>query len=171
MRPATALATLAFLALLVSAASAAYVITPDVVASGGGESSGPGYSVIGTVGQSAIGIATGPSYINEIGFWYQPQWVLTDVEEEKPLTFGLGQNFPNPFNPVTVFRYSVPHRTRVTLRLYDVAGREVRTLVDAEREPGYHTTVVNAAGLSSGVYFCRMVAGTYTESRKLTLLK
>ena len=153
-------------------ASAQYQISPSVIGSGGGSASGGSYTLLGTVGQPAIGVVSGASYINEIGFWYQPGWVLTGVEDEAvPSRFSFGQNFPNPFNPVTTFRFAVPKTARVTLTLYDVSGRLVRTLVDEDHEPGYHTFALSADGLASGVYFCRMASGQFTESRKLLLLK
>jgi hypothetical protein len=152
--------------------SGQYQITESVIGSGGTSASGGSYSLLGTVGQPAIGVASGASYINEIGFWYQPGWILTGVEDEViPTRFSIGQNFPNPFNPVTKFRFAVPKEARVTLTLYDVAGRLVRTLVDDDYEPGYHTATLSADGLASGVYFCRMASGDFSESTKLLLLK
>ncbi len=153
-------------------ASADYVISQSVIGSGGGAASGGSYSVIGTVGQPAIGITQGGSYIGEIGFWYQPGWILTGVEESDfPKSFSLGQNYPNPFNPVTTFAFSLPTESDVSIKLYDVTGRVVRTLIDEEMEPGFHQTVLHATGLPSGVYFARMVAGRFSETRKITLLK
>ena len=88
-----------------------------------------------------------------------------------PIRYWLGQNSPNPFNPMTTLRFSVPRRTHVTLKVYSAAGREIRTLVDEELDPGFYSRVVNAHGLSSGVYFCRMVADGFVETRKMVLLK
>jgi hypothetical protein len=153
-------------------AQAAYVISQSVVANGGGQTSGPTNTVIGTAGQAAIGVVSGPSHTNQIGFWYQPGWILTAVEDGGlPTRFLLDQNFPNPFNPVSMLRFGLPSRARVTIRLYDVAGREVRTLVDEEFDPGYHWVVIDGQDLASGVYFCRMEAASFSEARKLVLLK
>ena len=170
----TALLLLAALAVFVLAlpASGQYQISSSVIGSGGTSASGGSYSLLGTVGQPAIGVVSGGSYINEIGFWYQPGWILTGVEDEVvPTRFSFGQNFPNPFNPVTTFRFAVPKAAHVTVTLYDVAGRVVRTLVDDDYAPGYHTVTLSADGLGSGVYFCRMASESFTESRKLLLLK
>lgn len=160
-------------ALLLACPAASEVVMPySVVGSGGGEASGDNHTLLGTLGQSVIGVVSGPSNINEIGFWYQPGWILTGVDGDLlPTMFWLGQNYPNPFNPVTTFSFALPERARVTVKLYDVAGREVRTLVDKKLEPGYHHTVVDGDGLSSGVYFCRMVAERFVETKKLVLLK
>ncbi|MGA9406616.1 MAG: YCF48-related protein, partial [Bacteroidota bacterium] len=83
----------------------------------------------------------------------------------------LQQNYPNPFNPSTTINYSLPANSRVVLKVYDLLGREVRTLVDEKQNAGYHNVTFQAAGLPSGVYFYRLQAGTYSETKKLLLLK
>jgi hypothetical protein len=93
-----------------------------------------------------------------------------------PVAFKLVQNSPNPFNPVTKVAYHVPSESRVTIRVFDVTGRLVTTLVDGVVEPGRHTAVwngTNDAGESvgSGVYFCTMETPDYSSSHKMTLLK
>jgi hypothetical protein len=92
-------------------------------------------------------------------------------DDALPRNFSLLQNRPNPFNPVSTIAFTVPERSRVTVKLYDIAGREVKTLADAEYEPGSYQVTLDGAGLASGVYFCRMVSGGFEESRKLVLLK
>ena len=103
---------------------------------------------------------------------------LGDIESggEMPLVFRLVQNAPNPFNPVTKVAYHVPRESKVTIRVYDVSGRVVRTLLDGVVEPGCHEAVwngTNDAGESvgSGIYFCTMEAPDFHDSRKMTLLK
>jgi len=153
-------------------ALAQYQITESVIGSGGTDASGGSYQLLGTVGQPAIGVAAGGSYVNEIGFWYMPSWVLTGIEDEElPLRTHFGQNFPNPFNPVTTIAFGLATPAHVTIKVYDVSGREVRTLVDADMEPGRYSETLNAAGLAGGVYFARMTAGDFTETMKLVLLK
>ena len=83
----------------------------------------------------------------------------------------LQQNYPNPFNPSTTINYSLPANSRVVLKVYDLLGREVRTLVDEKQNAGYHNVTFQAAGLPSGVYFYRLQAATYSETKKLLLLK
>ncbi|MBD3348870.1 MAG: T9SS type A sorting domain-containing protein, partial [Candidatus Eisenbacteria bacterium] len=102
---------------------------------------------------------------------YMPGWLLTGVEESGSLKTLFGQNVPNPFNPVTVIGYAVAQPTHVTLVVYDVTGREVTRLVDREVAPGRYKATFDARGLASGVYFARMTAGGFTETRKLVLLK
>ncbi len=172
MRALVAVTTALLIITLAVSASAEYVISQSVIGSGGGAAAGGSYAIVGTVGQPAIGVTQGGSYIGEIGFWYQPGWILTGVDEDElPRSFSIGQNYPNPFNPVTTFAYAVPTESRVSIVLYDVTGREIRTLVDRIVEPGRHEAVLHATGLPSGVYFARMVAGRFTETRKITLLK
>ena len=93
-----------------------------------------------------------------------------------PREFRLDQNIPNPFNPVTLVHYDVPQATRVTIRVYDVAGRLVRTLVDGATPAGRHAVQWNGRNaegerVGSGVYFCTMSAADYRSTRKMLLLK
>ncbi len=86
-------------------------------------------------------------------------------------SFSLGQNFPNPFNPTTVISYQLPTNTLVTLKVYDILGRLVKTLVEEQQALGNHSVTFNAINLSSGVYFYRFTAGSYVNTKKLMLLK
>lgn len=88
-----------------------------------------------------------------------------------PKRFEMGQNYPNPFNPTTVIRYQLSVLSHVTLKIYDVLGREVATLVDAKQSPGVHEVSFDASTYSSGVYFCRLEAGGVSLERKMVLLK
>ena len=88
-----------------------------------------------------------------------------------PATYALDQNYPNPFNPSTTIRFSVPVAGHVSLKIYDVLGQEVATLVDDDVVPGMHTTQWRPEGLASGMYLYRLQSGTFSESRKLLLLK
>ena len=88
-----------------------------------------------------------------------------------PGKFVLDQNFPNPFNPVTTINYSVPRTSNVSLILYDVIGREIKTLVNGEKLPGHYTVSLDGSNLSTGVYFYVMKAGNFVDSKKFVLLK
>ena len=96
---------------------------------------------------------------------------ILDNGSDVPNSFGLAQNYPNPFNPVTTIGYSLPKQTRVTLRIYDVLGRELATLVNETQSPGRKSVEFDAGTLSSGVYYYRLEAGNYIETKKLILLK
>jgi oligosaccharide reducing-end xylanase len=88
-----------------------------------------------------------------------------------PATFGLLQNYPNPFNPTTVLDYQLPVVSHVTLRVYDVLGREVAALVDERQSAGYHNATFNASNLPSGVYFYRIDTEKFSAVKKLVLVK
>lgn len=93
-----------------------------------------------------------------------------------PGAFSLGQNYPNPFNPATALTYSLPADNRVSIRVYDLIGREVRTLVDGERPAGTFTAVWdgmdrNGFAVPTGMYIVRMTAGTFSAARKVVLMK
>ena len=85
--------------------------------------------------------------------------------------FSLGQNYPNPFNPTTTISFSIPSQQFVSLKIYDMLGREVTTLVSTELPQGYHSVQWNAENIPSGAYFYRLDAGTLKEVRSLVLLK
>ncbi|MDA3860983.1 MAG: T9SS type A sorting domain-containing protein [Melioribacteraceae bacterium] len=97
----------------------------------------------------------------------------TDIDEniEIPQVFSLSQNYPNPFNPTTVIQYSLSEVTNVKLKVYDMLGREIATLVNREQTAGVYNVEFNATNLSSGVYFYRVEAGSFVASKKLLLLK
>jgi hypothetical protein len=100
------------------------------------------------------------------------------VESVKPLktyrlpeAFSLSQNYPNPFNPTTNFQFSIASLQLTILKVYDVLGREVATLVNEVKPPGEYTVWWDATGVPSGVYFYRLTAGAFSETRKLILLR
>ncbi len=99
---------------------------------------------------------------------------LTDVKSKNHGVlekFTLYQNFPNPFNPTTAIGYDVPVRAHVTLVVYDILGRRVETLVDAERQPGHYEVTFDASALPSGVYLCMIQVESFSETKKLLYLK
>ena len=98
---------------------------------------------------------------------------ITDVagSEAVPASYALYQNYPNPFNPSTTIRFSVPVAGHVSLKIYDVLGQEVATLVEDDVVAGMHTTQWKPEGIASGMYLYRLQSGTFSESRKLLLLK
>ncbi|MCS6989586.1 MAG: T9SS type A sorting domain-containing protein [Chloroherpetonaceae bacterium] len=94
-----------------------------------------------------------------------------EVEAGIPRTFELSQNYPNPFNPTTVIGYQLPVASEVRLKIYDMLGREVATLVNERQEAGRYQAQFNASGLASGVYFYRLQAGSFAETKKMMLVK
>jgi len=101
-------------------------------------------------------------------------YVVTSVNEDNsdvPKRFSLYQNYPNPFNPSTSISYQLPTQTHVTLKVFDVLGKEIATLVNSFEQPGYKSVNFNANNLVSGVYYYRLRAGNYIETKKLLLLR
>ncbi len=88
-----------------------------------------------------------------------------------PASFALLPNHPNPFNPATIIRYDLPAPTWVRITVVDVADRRLATLVERPEPAGSHGLRWDASGLASGVYFCRLEAGSYVETRTMTLLR
>lgn len=94
-----------------------------------------------------------------------------DVEIGNPMEFELSQNFPNPFNPSTVIRFSLPVAGDASLRVYNSAGEEVAALLNEYLESGTHSVKFDASKLSSGVYFCKLVSGSFSTVKKMSLIK
>jgi hypothetical protein len=94
--------------------------------------------------------------------------INTSVEPEKLI---LAQNFPNPFTSSTVIEYSIPKAAFVSLKVYDISGRKVTTLVEENKQPGKYQVSWNASKIPGGVFFYRLQSGSYTESKSLLLLK
>ena len=98
--------------------------------------------------------------------------IFTSVSDHEIINnFSLEQNYPNPFNPSTVIRFQISKREFVTLKVYDILGREVATLVNAEKPAGNYNVEFNAQNLTSGVYVYRLQAGKFSDVKKLLLLK
>ncbi len=101
---------------------------------------------------------------------------IQQIGTEIPKTFKLGQNFPNPFNPETRIKFDIPGGPNgadsgVKLLIYDATGREVAALINQALKPGYYETSWNAADYSSGIYFYRITAGSFVETKKMILVK
>jgi hypothetical protein len=93
------------------------------------------------------------------------------AEAGQPTEFSLAQSYPNPFNPTTTIRYGLPRAARVRMEVFSIIGEKVALLVDGPQIAGYHEVTFNAAGLASGSYVYRIVAGDYVATKKLVLLK
>jgi hypothetical protein len=112
--------------------------------------------------------------MNQIQKYVGPR-ILTSVREEQtaelPNGYSLSQNYPNPFNPSTTIKYSVPERSRVTLTIYGILGNEIETLINEEKEAGSYAVTWSNQRLATGVYFYRLTAGKYTQTRKMMLVR
>lgn len=97
--------------------------------------------------------------------------VTSAADAGHPLQYSLGQNYPNPFNPTSTIRLTLPSRRRVTLKLYDLLGREVATLLDGEMDGGVHAVRVDATRLASGTYLYRLTSPGHDDTKKLIVVK
>ena len=130
-------------------------------------------SVVRTSSMTISG-ATTITLIDGVPVFYSWGNVLTEVSESRsfiPTTPTLYQNYPNPFNPTTKLSFVIGHSSLVSLKVFDVLGREVATLVDEELNPGEHSVVFNAKGLVSGVYFYRLTTPTFSQTKSMAVIK
>jgi hypothetical protein len=102
--------------------------------------------------------------------WIQVD-VPTSVSESQPLEFALLQNYPNPFNPTTQLSFVIGHSSFVTLKIFDLLGREVAVLADKPMSAGRYDVAFNANDLAGGVYFYTLNAGSFRQTRKLVIAK
>lgn len=99
--------------------------------------------------------------------------LIADIDQQQIVNhkFSLNQNYPNPFNPITKIKYSIPQQSFVTVKVYDLLGREVATLVNEEKQMGYYETEFAGSNLPSGIYFYQLKANGFVESKKMILLR
>ena len=94
-----------------------------------------------------------------------------DSHNGAPLEFALNQNYPNPFNPSTTIRYSIAKETKVTLSIYNILGQQVAALVNEVEQPGFYNVKLDGTHLPSGMYFYKLQAGDFVETKRMVLLK
>ncbi len=122
-------------------------------------------------------IVTGYTVDIGVSYWTTVKYAqvpVTSVEDERapvPTEYVLSQNYPNPFNPSTTIRFDLPKAGLVTLKVYNLLGEEIETLVSEHRPAGSYTVNWTAGGLTSGVYWYRLQAGEFTETKKLVIIK
>jgi hypothetical protein len=122
------------------------------------------------------GFAFAIRWDGEQQLWRRPlSELVTGIDEgtinSNPYEFSLSQNYPNPFNPSTTIRYGLPHRSGVQLTVFNTLGQQVALLQNEELDAGFYQVQFNASGLSSGVYFYRLSAGDFMETKRLLLLR
>lgn len=115
----------------------------------------------------------GEGYFNALNLWadFDSPTSVEQIDNVVPAQYTLEQNYPNPFNPSTIIRYSIPEQAIVTLKIYNLLGQEVATLVNTQQTAGQYEATFDAARLSSGVYFYTLNAGDYSFTKKMMLLK
>ena len=137
-----------------------------------------------SAGNKVVFCAFDPLYITSTNEWYGPSqksplmktadWFGVPVgvdNEPLPTKFELSQNYPNPFNPTTVINYSLKNQSNVTLKVYNLVGQEVATLVNTNQAAGSYHVTFDASNLTSGVYFYTLKAGNFVVTKKMMLLK
>jgi endonuclease/exonuclease/phosphatase family metal-dependent hydrolase len=133
------------------------------------------YGLIDTVSASGSIIAGPLSVSNLHAITMRTDTLAVSVKDRQPsgtpLEFALSQNYPNPFNPSTTICYELPRASHLTLKVFNTLGQEVATLVDEAQEPGYKSVQWDASRFSSSVYFYRLTAGDFIQTRKLLLLR
>lgn len=142
--------------------------------SGGEKTVNTNYTLNSSLGAPFIGKSVSVTNHQYSGFWYVYKADIgnpVENEETLPIEFKLQQNYPNPFNPSTMIKFSVPERSNVLIKIYDILGGEVVTFVNEEMEVGWYTRVFDASGYSTGVYVYRMQTGNYVSTKKMLLIK
>jgi len=162
-------------------ATAQYPVRSSEFGSGGGVVNGGNYRMVATVGQLLIGGVGRSTHINAIGFWYQSVGLTTRVAQTSNnllIEYWLEQNYPNPFNHGTIIKFGIPERSNVLIKIYNILGSKVTTLLNQESEAGWYNLEFNADGYSSGIYFCIMQVypgnggtGSYISTKKMMLIK
>ena len=108
------------------------------------------------------------------GVWRRPLSQIISVQNistEVPAQFSIEQNYPNPFNPTTNLEFGISKMGFVSLKVYDVIGKEVATLVNESLSPGSYQVEFDGSNLTSGVYFYRMETGSFTDTKRMLLIK
>jgi hypothetical protein len=122
------------------------------------------------------GTGSAQPYLTDATFpvWFVIGSRVTDVQDKNivtPQTISLGQNYPNPFNPATRIVYKLNKEEKVTLKIFNVLGEEITTLVNKVESAGNYDVTFNASNLPSGIYLYRMQAGSFIQTKKMILLK
>jgi len=135
-----------------------------------------GYCTAGSIPTFKVEKANGSliTLTGDIPEWSNNQLYMVGYLEESialPESFSLDRAYPNPFNPTTTLSFAIPVDSEVSISVYNLQGREVSTLIDANMDAGYHSVIWNADSYSSGVYFVKMVAGDFVNTQKLMLVK
>ncbi len=170
---------IASMSFAVFSSSSSFQLKKPTPTAGGSESTSPSYRLSSLVGQTAIGRTSSSSYNTDHGFYSEAISQLSAVEgnpDDMPTLFKLGAVYPNPFNPTTKISYEVPQPCRTVLKIYNVKGQLIRTLLNEERPAGRYDVIWNGqddhgAQTASGIYLLKMNAGDFAAGRKITLLK
>ena len=161
-------------------AAAQSTVPISVFGNGADEISNSSYRIIGTLGQPLTGVSDNGVNGVQSGFWYQSIDFITDIEQmqptEYPNEFRIEQNYPNPFNPETVIPYQLPKASHVNIKIFNMRGQAVKTIVDEVKQAGYYTVRwdgLNNQGqqVASGLYYYVLEIGAFKAARHMMMLK
>ncbi|MBE0642718.1 MAG: T9SS type A sorting domain-containing protein [Bacteroidetes bacterium] len=157
------------LALLLSSAAAQHRVDRYVFGLGGTEMKSANNHIIGTLGQTLIGVAKNTAHTNNIGFWYSVESVPVGITPETAtaVDMQLGQSYPNPAADMTVIPFTLAKGGTVRLTVMNVLGMEIRSVVDGFMEPGSYRVQIDARNLPGGYYFYRLEQGSRTITKSL----
>ena len=141
---------------------------------GFGMSASTNTRITSSIGESLDGSSSNGTSGIIAGFLSSYGTIITNINDKQkiiPTTYILSQNYPNPFNPSTTIEYAIPKTSFVTLKIYDILGTEVRSLVNEEKNLGSYQINFDASSLASGIYFYKIQAGSFVQTKKMILLK
>jgi hypothetical protein len=142
--------------------------------SGFGISKNAGSAVMSGAGQDFTGVSRNGNTEITSNFFTSYSAISTGVDntaESVPLKYQLYQNYPNPFNPSTVISWQLPEKSHVLLKVYNILGKEVSTLVNEEKPGGKYKITFDAGNLASGVYFYRLITDSFIQTKKMMLIR
>jgi len=152
-----------------------YYISSNSISSGMEMANNSKYKMVSTLAQPLFGLTFNNDFQLSAGVYYIYQAdMLTTIDDQKknsPTKYEVYQNYPNPFNPSTTISYQIPSESFVTLKVYDLLGRELEVLVREEKTAGFYNIKYDATNLSSGIYFYTIRAGDFIQTKKFILLK
>ena len=171
---------LLLLSISVSVYAQSYVLTKSTFSNAGGSLSSANYILSAAAGQSVTGVSNNTAYIEQAGFYTYSELRQPGIEETEtrliPRVFNLFQPYPNPTVNGATIKYRVPRLNRVSIKVYDVSGRVVKTLVHSDKKPGFYSlrwdgTADNGSRVAQGIYFVRMLAPDFRATKKIVVLK
>lgn len=148
--------------------------TPEVVSQNPPVTSARGYLPCAIeLGLSDVGVVFVAENSGTRRVYFDRYDAVTGIRNNNTIVdnYSLSQNYPNPFNPSTTINFSIPKSEYVSLKVYDIMGKEIATLVNSQMNMGSYSVDFNAANLSSGVYFYKLISGDFTEVKRMTLIK
>jgi hypothetical protein len=153
---------------------AQYVVQNSVFGNGGTVITNEKYQINSTTGQTVVDTVSSTNNSLKLGFWYSSGDLITKIEQISdvlPETFWLGQNYPNPFNSRTKIHYAIKHESKVVLKLFNIMGQEVKTILDHHHMPGQYEIEFNAGEFTSGIYFYRIYTENFSSLKKMVILE